>query len=153
MKFRDGNAKGKDMKSKHEKGAARHKGAKSKSARSGGAPKNCAEYVARVPEGARGMLKKMRAAIRSVLPREAVETISYGIPAYRTEREVLVWFAGFAKHCSLFPKASVIGKFKKELKGFTVSKGTIQFPLDKALPIGLIKRIVKARVAETESHP
>ena len=91
----------------------------------------------------------MRAVIRSVVPAEATETISYGIPAFK-HNGVLVWFAAFAKHCSLFPKASVIEAFQKELKGFSTSKGTIQFPIDKPLPIALIKKIVKARVAETK---
>ncbi|MFI5096037.1 MAG: iron chaperone, partial [Candidatus Acidiferrales bacterium] len=60
----------------------------------------------------------------------------------------LVWFAAFADHCSLFPTASVIEKFKNELRGFSTSKGTIQFPTDKPLPSALVKRIVKARVAQ-----
>jgi uncharacterized protein YdhG (YjbR/CyaY superfamily) len=58
-----------------------------------------------------------------------------------------VWYAAFAEHCSLFPTAAVIDEFKEELKAYTVSKGTIQFPLGKPLPVGLIKRIVRARVA------
>jgi len=84
------------------------------------------------------------------MPRDAEEVISYGIPAFR-RKQVLVWYAAFSNHCSLFPKNSVIGAFKDQLQGFTISKGTIQFPLDKPLPISLIKRIVKARVAEAES--
>jgi uncharacterized protein YdhG (YjbR/CyaY superfamily) len=114
-----------------------------------GAPKSVDEYVARVPEPARDKLNKMRAAIRSVAPPEAIETISYGIPAFK-HTVVLVWFAAFSDHCSLFPTASVIEAFKTELKGFTTSKGTIQFPTDGPLPTGLIKRLVKARVAQTE---
>ncbi len=61
-----------------------------------------------------------------------------------------MWFAAFARHCSLFPTASVIEKFKNELKGYTISKGTIQFPADKPLPAALIQKMVKARVAEVE---
>lgn len=108
-------------------------------------------YFAAVPEDSRGALKQMRTAIRSVVPREATEVISYGIPAFR-HNGVLVWYAAFASHCSLFPKASVIEAFEKELKGFTTSKGTIQFPIDKPLPIALIKKIVKARVAESQNE-
>jgi uncharacterized protein YdhG (YjbR/CyaY superfamily) len=115
-----------------------------------GAPRNVGEYLARIPEPARGRLTKMRAAIRSAAPTEATETISYGIPAIKC-KGVLVWFAAFAKHCSLFPTASVIETFKKELKGFSTSKGSIHFPLDKPLPIALIKRVVKARVAQIGS--
>ena len=113
-------------------------------------PKNVDEYLTSVPEPARGTLNKMRAAIRSAMPRQATETISYGIPAFKYEG-VLVWFAAFANHCSLFPTASVIEAFKDELKGFTTSKGTIQFPTDEPLPATLVKRIVKARVAQLES--
>jgi uncharacterized protein YdhG (YjbR/CyaY superfamily) len=60
---------------------------------------------------------------------------------------VLVWYAAFSDHCSLFPTAAVIEKFKNELEGFSTSKGTIHFPMDKPLPIVLIKKLVKARVA------
>jgi uncharacterized protein YdhG (YjbR/CyaY superfamily) len=95
------------------------------------------------------MLTKMRAAIRSALPRDATEIISYKMPAFRRDR-VLVWYAAFADHCSLFPGASVLRQFEDELAGFKTSKGTVQFPLDTPLPMALIKRIVKARVAERE---
>jgi len=108
-------------------------------------PRNFQEYLARIPKAAHGHLKKMRTAIRSVIPREATEIISYGIPAFKGKK-VLVWFAGLANHCSLFPTAAVIDEFKGELKPFSTSKGTIHFPLDKPLPIALIKRILKARV-------
>ena len=114
------------------------------------APRDVDEYLARVPEPARATLQKMRAAIRSAVPSEALETISYRIPAFK-HKKVLVWFGAFSNHCSLFPTASVVEMFKNELKGFATSKGTIQFPTDKPLPIGLIKKLVKARVAQNES--
>jgi len=114
-----------------------------------GAPKTVKEYLAGVPEPARSSLNKIRAAIRSAAPREATEIISYGIPAFK-HKGVLVWFAAFSDHCSLFPTASVIEKFKNELKGFATSKGTIQFPTDKPLPAALVKKMVKARVAQIE---
>jgi uncharacterized protein YdhG (YjbR/CyaY superfamily) len=114
------------------------------------APRNVDEYVARVPEPARSTLNKMRAAIRSAAPPQATETISYRMPAFKY-KGVLVWFAAFSKHCSLFPTASVIEAFKNELKGFSTSKGTIHFPTDKPLPTALVKKLVKARVAQIES--
>jgi len=114
------------------------------------APKDVDEYLAGVPEPAHGTLQKIRAVIRSVVPPEASETISYRIPAFKY-KGVLVWFAAFSNHCSLFPTASVIKMFKNELKGFATSKGTIHFPKDKPLPAGLIKKLVKARVAQNES--
>ena|ERR1039457_778720 len=114
------------------------------------APKNIDEYLAGVPEPARSTLNKIRAAIRSAVPQEATETISYRIPAFKY-KGVLVWFAAFSDHCSLFPTASVVAAFKNELKGFSTSKGTIQFPTDKPLPTALVKKLVKARVAQNES--
>jgi uncharacterized protein YdhG (YjbR/CyaY superfamily) len=119
-------------------------------ARGKGAPKSVDEYIAGVPEPARSMLNKIRAVIRAAVPSEATEIISYRIPAFKYKR-VLVWFAAFSNHCSLFPTASVIEAFKSELKGFSTSKGTIHFPTDKPLPTALIEKLVKARVAQVES--
>ena len=93
----------------------------------------------------------MRAAVRSAVPPEAAETISYRIPAFKYNKGVLVWFAAFSDHCSLFPTAAVIEAFKSELKGFSTSKGTIQFPTDKPLPAALVKKLVKARITQIES--
>lgn len=108
------------------------------------------EYLAGVPEPARTTLQKLRAAIRSVLPKEATEAISYGMPAFRYKGPLL-YFSAFANHCSLFPgNASLISEFKSELKNYQTSKGTIQFPLDKPLPAALVKKLVKARVAEND---
>jgi len=112
-------------------------------------PKDIDEYLAGVPEPARSTLQKMRATIRSVAPAEATETISYRIPAFRYNG-VLIWFAAFSDHCSLFPTGAIIEAFKKELKGYPISKGTIQFPVDKPLPAALIRKLVKARVAQVE---
>jgi uncharacterized protein YdhG (YjbR/CyaY superfamily) len=124
---------------------------RSTAARGGGAPKTVAQYLAAVPEPARTTLNKIRAAIRSAAPPEAVEAISYGMPAFK-HKGVLVWFAAFANHCSLFPTAAIIEKFKSELKAYAISKGTIQFPTDKPLPTALLKKIVKARVAQIENN-
>jgi uncharacterized protein YdhG (YjbR/CyaY superfamily) len=128
-------------------------GSRRSAAKGRGAPKSVDAYLAGVPQPARGTLSKIRAAIRSAVPREATEIISYGIPAFK-HNEVLVWYAAFADHCSLFPTAVVIEAFKDELKRFSLSKGTIQFPIDKALPAALVKRMVKARLAQikTKKH-
>ncbi len=125
-------------------------GKRSSAARGRGAPKSVDEYLAGIPEPARGTLNKVRAAIRSAVPAEATEAISYGMPAFRY-KGVLVWYAAFAKHCSLFPTAFVIEAFRKELKGYSTTKGTIHFPTDKPLPAALVKKLVKARVVEVES--
>ena len=108
------------------------------------------DYFGRVREPGRSALAKLRVAIRSVLPRDATETISYQIPAF-TRNGVIVWYAAFADHVSLFPRGSVLARFKDEPTRFKTSKGTVQFPLDKPLPVALIKRIVKARLAEHET--
>jgi uncharacterized protein YdhG (YjbR/CyaY superfamily) len=129
---------------KKAKSRNRGSGAKRK-----GPPKSVDEYLARVPEPARGTLRKIRAIIRSAAPREVTEVISYGIPMVKY-KGALVWFAAFSDHCSLFPTAAVIEKFKHELKGYRTSKGTIQFPADRSLPAALVKKIVKARVAQVE---
>jgi uncharacterized protein YdhG (YjbR/CyaY superfamily) len=114
------------------------------------ASQTVAAYFARVPQPARSALQQIRDAVRSVVPLEATEVISYKIPAFR-HKKVLVWYAAFSNHCSLFPTAAVVERFKDELKGYSTSKGTIHFPLDKPIPVPLIKRMVKARVAESES--
>jgi uncharacterized protein YdhG (YjbR/CyaY superfamily) len=113
------------------------------------APKTVSQYFARVPAHARGPLRKIREAIRSVVPPDATETISYRIPAFKHKR-VLVWYAAFSDHCSLFPTAAVVAEFKDELKGYSTSKGTIHFPLSKPMPLALIKRLVKTRVKQEE---
>ena len=115
-----------------------------------GAPRTIDEYLAGVPEPARSTLRKVRAAIRSAAPREATETISYGMPAFKY-KGVLVWFAAFSDHCSLFPTAAVIDAFKNELKVYSTTPGTIHFPIDKPLPAALIRKLVRARVAVLES--
>ncbi len=118
-------------------------------AKSKGAAKNFAEYLTGIPVAARGNLKKMRAAIRAAVPRGATEIMSYGIPAFRN-RVVLVWFAAFSDHYSLFPTAAVIEEFKTELKDYSTSKGTVHFPTGKPVPVVLVKKLVKARVAQAE---
>ena len=116
-----------------------------------GAPQSVEEYLAGVAAPARSTLNNIRAAIRSAAPAEATEVISYGIPAFKY-KVVLIWYAAFSGHCSLFPTASVVETFKKELEGYPTSKGTIQFPTDKPLPAALVRKMVKARVAEVESR-
>lgn len=112
-------------------------------------PKTTDEYLAKVPEPQRGTLKKIRAAIRAAVPNKTTEVISYGMPAFKY-KGVLVWFAAFADHCSLFPTAAVIKEFKGELKSYKLSKGTIQFAIGKPLPATLVKKMVRARVAQVE---
>ena len=111
-------------------------------------PRTVDEYLAGVPEPARSTLQRVRAAIRSAAPAEATEVISYNIPMFKY-KGMLAGFAAFSKHCSLFPTSLAVMKmFEKELAAYDVSKGTIPFPLDKPLPAALVKKMVKARLAE-----
>ena len=96
-------------------------------------------------------MNKIRAAIRAAAPAEATEAIGYGMPTFRY-KGALVGFAAFSDHCSFFPMSgSVIEAFRSELKAYETSKGTIRFPVDKPLPAALVKKLVKARVAQNES--
>jgi len=111
------------------------------------------EYLAGVPEPARSTLQQVRAVIRSAAPAETTEVISYGMPTFHYKRS-LVAIGAFSHHCSFFPLgASVLDAFEKELVGYRVSKGTLHFPLDKPLPAGLVKKIVKARILQNEKLP
>ena len=114
------------------------------------APKTVDQYLKAVPEPARGTLKKISAVIRSVVPPETTEVVSYGMPTFKY-KGALFGYAAFSSHCSLFPMgSSVIQKFRDDLKGFETSKGTIRFRVDKPPPAALVKKLVKARIAQNE---
>jgi len=105
-------------------------------------------YFASLPADARSHLRKIREIIRAAAPR-AAESISYGIPTFKIDGERFIYCAAFKHHVSLYPMTAAIRRtFAGEVKGYKTSTGTIQFPLDEPLPIGFIKRLVKARLAE-----
>ena len=106
------------------------------------------EYIAAQPEAARGVLRRVRSAIRRAVP-AAEETISYQIPAYKMQGGRVLYFAGWKRHFSLYPaSARLLAEFKGELTVYEVEKATIRFPLSGAVPVKLIERIAKFRAAE-----
>ncbi|HEV3513116.1 MAG TPA: DUF1801 domain-containing protein [Candidatus Sulfotelmatobacter sp.] len=113
------------------------------------APKAVDEYLAGIPEPAQSTLQHIRSVIRSVVPTGTIEVISYGMPMFKY-RGMLVGYAAFKNHCSLFPTGSGVQRFAKELEGYSTDKGTIRFPPDQPLPDALVKKIVKARVKENK---
>jgi len=105
-------------------------------------------YLAEVPEPAQTTLEKVRAAIRAAAPAGTTETIWYGMPTFMTTG-VVASYAAFKGHCSYFPASGrVVEELAEELKGYTTAKGTIQFALDKPLPAKLVRKLVKAKLAQ-----
>jgi uncharacterized protein YdhG (YjbR/CyaY superfamily) len=104
------------------------------------------EYIATFPKNVQNILEELRQSIRESAP-EAEEVISYQMPAFKLNG-ILVWFAAFKNHIGFFPKTSAIEAFKEELSNYEVSKGTVRFPLDKPIPLDLVRKIVKYRVKE-----
>ena len=118
----------------------------------GGGGKNVAAYLAALPKDSRAALKKLRKTIRAAAP-EAIEGISYGMPAFKHEGP-LVYYAAFKDHCSFFPASmAVMHRFATELKRYdNTNKGTIRFQPDNPLPASLVTRLVRARIAENEAR-
>ena len=107
------------------------------------------EYIASFPPNVQTALQQTRQAIKEAAP-QAKEVISYSMPAFKLNG-ILVWFAAFKKHIGFFPKVSAMEAFEKKLVSYQISKGTIRFPLDKPIPVDLVKEIVKFRIKEDNS--
>jgi uncharacterized protein YdhG (YjbR/CyaY superfamily) len=108
--------------------------------------KDVDEYISMHPAPAQKLLKQLRATVKKAAPK-AVEVISYGMPAYKLDG-VLVYFAAHTKHIGFYPMPSSIAEFEDEVKQYKHAKGSIQFLLDKPLPVKLISKIVKFRAAK-----
>ena len=113
-------------------------------------PKTIDQYLAGVKADQRSALEKLRRAIRATAP-NAEERISYGIPAFRLNGRALVFFGAWANHCAFYPGSSAtLKKFRNDLRDFQTSKGTLRFSPDNPLPVALVKKLVKARVAQID---
>lgn len=110
-------------------------------------PVSIDEYIAGFPKETQKVLEQVRAIIKNTAP-DTEETISYAIPTFTMNKKYLIYFAGYKNHLSLYPAPTGNASFEKEIKPYWSGKGTVQFPLDKPLPIDLIKRIVKYRMKE-----
>jgi uncharacterized protein YdhG (YjbR/CyaY superfamily) len=108
---------------------------------------NIDEYIAGFPKEIQKTLKLIRAAIKKAAP-DAEETISYAIPTFTLNGHYLIYFAGYKKHVSIYPAPRGNEDFKDELSQYKGGKGTVQFPLDKPIPLNLLRRIVKFRIKE-----
>jgi uncharacterized protein YdhG (YjbR/CyaY superfamily) len=109
-------------------------------------PINVDDYISGFPKETQELLEQVRATIQKAAP-EAEEVISYQMPAYK-QNGMLVWFGGHTNHIGLYPRVSGMEAFKKELSVYKSSKGAVQFPLDRPMPLGLITKIVKFRLKE-----
>ena len=110
-------------------------------------PQTIHEYLARVSPGKRAALEKLRKAIASAAPK-AEECISYGIPAFRLDGKVLVFFGAATNHCAFYPGALPVEAHRNELKAYDTSKGTVRFQPDHPLPARLVRMLIKARIAQ-----
>lgn len=114
-------------------------------------PQTIDEYLAPLRSDKRAALEKLRQTIRSAAPK-AEECISYGVPTFKLGGRMLMSFGAASNHCSLYPGASPVALFETELAGFNTSKGTVRFQPDRPLPVTLIRKLVKARIAENEER-
>ncbi len=112
-------------------------------------PKTIDEYIERFPSEVQDMLVQLRAAIRQAAP-EAEDVISYQMPAFKYHG-IIVYFAAYKKHIGFYPTSSGISQFKQELTGYKSAKGSVQFPLDKPLPLDIISNIIRFKVMENEA--
>ena len=111
-------------------------------------PQTIDEYLSRLSDEKRAALQKLREAIKAAAPR-AEECISYQLPAFRLDGRVLVWFGAAANHCAFYPGAYPLEAHKDEVRAYDTSKGTLRFQADRPLPATLVRKLVRARIAQS----
>ena len=110
---------------------------------------NIDDYISDFPGETQKYLNEIRELIRKLAP-DSVESISYAIPTFSLNEKYLVYFAGFKNHIGLYPTPVGMEAFKEELSNYKTGKGSVQFPLNKPLPIALITKIVKYQIEQNE---
>lgn len=110
--------------------------------------KEIEKYIKKFPPEAKKKVLQLREIIQKAAPK-TTEEVEHGAIAVKSKEEYIVWYSCSRRKVSLFPKATTIEKFKEDLKDYKITKGTIEFPLEEALPVDLISKIVKYRIKET----
>ncbi len=110
-------------------------------------PKTTDDYLDALSDEKRAALQRLRRIVRAVVP-GAEECISYGVPGFRLRARWLLSFGAASKHCAIYPGAYAVRVLKKELKGYSTSKGTVRFPPERPLPAALVRKLVKARLQD-----
>jgi uncharacterized protein YdhG (YjbR/CyaY superfamily) len=115
-------------------------------------PKNIDEYISTFPKETQKIMEQVRETIKKTAP-DAEETISYSMPAFNLNGTYLVYFAAYKNHIGFYPAPVADPAFKKDLSTYKIGKGSVQFPLKDPMPLALISKIVKSRMAETSKKP
>jgi uncharacterized protein YdhG (YjbR/CyaY superfamily) len=114
-------------------------------------PETVDAYISQFPKSTQQILSQVREAIKEAAP-DAEEMISYGMPAYKLHARPLVYFAGYAKHIGFYATPTGHAGFEKQLSKYKQGKGSVQFPIDDAMPLALIRKIVQFRVKEVSNN-
>jgi uncharacterized protein YdhG (YjbR/CyaY superfamily) len=116
-------------------------------------PETIDDYLARVSDDQRAALEKLRKTIRTIVPK-AEECISYGLAAFRLDGRPIAGFGASGNHCAFYPMSgATVATLKDDLKDYETSKGAIRFPVDQPLPVALVRKLIKTRIAEIAERP
>ncbi len=114
-----------------------------------GTAKDVDRYIAKAPKNMQAKLRQVRAIIKSMVP-NSVEGISYKMPTYDNGK--IVWFAAMNKYIGLYFRPPIIEEHKRELAGYKITKSAVHIPIDKKVPVALIKKLIKARIVRNKSN-